>query len=267
MTLEVITARPQPPDPALADRPSLLFVHGAFTGAWCWEEHFLPWFAARGWEARALSLRGHGGSSGTEALDRHSLADYVDDLAAVAGTLDHPPILIGHSMGGMVVQKYLEQAEAAAAVLMCSVPPTGLLTGAVAMSLRFPDIYLNLWRLNTMGPGAASAHSLEKALFALPLEPHVGMRYWSMMQAESARAVLDLTWLDVPRTPLRPDLPVLVMGSTDDPFVSANEAEFTATYHSGDFALMDSIGHAMMLDPAWEKAALRLDTWLREAAF
>ncbi len=64
MHLEVITrtpnggARPTPP----------LFVHGAYGGAWEWDEHFLPYFAERGWEAHALSLRGHAGSDGVDTV-------------------------------------------------------------------------------------------------------------------------------------------------------------------------------------------------------
>ena len=46
---------------ANAKRPSLLFIHGGFHGAWCWDEYLLPWFAARGWHApRRWCRRGTG---------------------------------------------------------------------------------------------------------------------------------------------------------------------------------------------------------------
>ena len=38
----------------------LLFVHGSWHGAWCWDEHLLDFFADKGYRAVALSLRGHG---------------------------------------------------------------------------------------------------------------------------------------------------------------------------------------------------------------
>ncbi|PRC60013.1 alpha/beta hydrolase, partial [Mycobacterium sp. ITM-2017-0098] len=62
----------------------LLFVHGAWHAAWCWDEHFLTFFADRGYRALALSLRGHGGSPATKPLRSLSMADYVDDIAEVA---------------------------------------------------------------------------------------------------------------------------------------------------------------------------------------
>src|SRR5262245_13015859 len=85
----------------------LLFVHGAWHAAWCWE-YFLDFFAERGYLALALSLRGHGGSATPKRLRGCSLADYVDDVESVAATLPAKPVVIGHSLDGFVVQKYLE---------------------------------------------------------------------------------------------------------------------------------------------------------------
>ncbi|MEH3142372.1 MAG: alpha/beta fold hydrolase [Mycobacterium kyogaense] len=120
----------------------LLFVHGAWHAAWCWDEHFLGWFADRGYRALALSLRGHGASGTDKPLNDCTFDDFEADVAAVAGDLGTPPVLIGHSMGGFVVQKYLETHDAPAAVLMASMPPAGLpafgsaLVAAAPLALR-----------------------------------------------------------------------------------------------------------------------------------
>jgi pimeloyl-ACP methyl ester carboxylesterase len=99
MQLEVISHQPEN---KTHDTP-LLFVHGAWHGAWCWE-NFLPYFAQQGYEAHALSLRGHGGSQGHDKLRWTSIHDYVADVAQIAQTLSSPPVVIGPSMGGYVVQ-------------------------------------------------------------------------------------------------------------------------------------------------------------------
>ena len=104
-----------------SDAPPLLFVHGAGHGAWCWAEHFLDFFAEHGFDSYALSLRGHGRSGGRERLPWTSIADYVSDAEQVAAGLPRDPVLVGHSLGGRVVQKYLEAHEAPAAVLLA--PP------------------------------------------------------------------------------------------------------------------------------------------------
>jgi pimeloyl-ACP methyl ester carboxylesterase len=50
----------------------LLFLHGALADAWVWDEHFLPSFAAQGYDAHALSFRGHGTSYRLESLNAHA---------------------------------------------------------------------------------------------------------------------------------------------------------------------------------------------------
>jgi pimeloyl-ACP methyl ester carboxylesterase len=104
----------------------LLFVHGAWHAAWCWDEHFLDYFADMGHRAMAVSLRGHGNSPAPRRMRRCSVADLVDDVESVANSLPVRPVVIGHSLGGFVVQKYLEAHAAPAGVLVASMPPGGV---------------------------------------------------------------------------------------------------------------------------------------------
>jgi pimeloyl-ACP methyl ester carboxylesterase len=53
--LEVIAQRP--PVPLPQERPPLVFVHGSFHAAWCWAEHWMPFFSRAGFPCYALSLR------------------------------------------------------------------------------------------------------------------------------------------------------------------------------------------------------------------
>jgi hypothetical protein len=55
VTLEVLHASG---GAAAASKPPLLFVHGSFHAAWCWAEHWLGYYAALGYDAHAVSLRG-----------------------------------------------------------------------------------------------------------------------------------------------------------------------------------------------------------------
>ncbi len=115
----------------------LLFIHGACHAAWCWE-NFLPFFAEHGYESHAVSLRGHGASDGSESIHNMRTDDYVNDVEEVVQRFRTLPVLIGHSMGGYVVQKYLEQHTASGAVLMASVPVTGSLKMMLRLVTRYP---------------------------------------------------------------------------------------------------------------------------------
>lgn len=116
----------------------LLFVHGAWFSAWCWDEHFLDFFADAGHHALAVSLRGHGASRSAKPLRSLRIADYVDDVASVADSLPVQPVLIGHSMGAYVVQKYLGSHTAAGAVLLTPAPPRGLIRSALRANRKHP---------------------------------------------------------------------------------------------------------------------------------
>src|SRR3954447_8237547 len=100
--LEIITRQPLD----ARRRPRLLFVHGISVGAWIWDEHFLPFFANAGFEANAVSLRGHGNSEGHERIASWRLADYTQDLQEAVERIGGPVIVIGHSLGGAVVQDW-----------------------------------------------------------------------------------------------------------------------------------------------------------------
>ena len=124
----------------------LLFIHGAWHGAWCWDQYFLPFFAERGYTVYAPSLRGHGESDGKNRLRWSSANDYLADIAETAAKLPQPPVIIGHSMGGYLVQKYLESVTLPGAILLASVPPRGVSGVTLRFARYFPKqlIKLNL---------------------------------------------------------------------------------------------------------------------------
>ena len=257
--LEVLSRQPE-------GRAPLLFVHGAYAGAWCWDEHFLPWFAARGFPAYALSLRGHGASSGRDRLHDFGLADYAEDLARAVALLERPPVLIAHSMGALVAQKYLERAEVPAMALISPVPPFGLLPSAFALALTRPALFSEI---NALAAGhSASRNALAEALFAGPVEDAGIKRYYPRMQAESRRALADMSWWGLPQLwrMRRPD--TLVLGASRDALIFPALARSTATMLGAEYRLLGGLGHAAMLESDWQRAAQELLDWgSKRAAF
>lgn len=255
-SLEVISRRPEK---AVHGTP-LLFVHGAFAGAWCWDEHFLSFFADQGYAAHALSLRGHGKSWGHDNIDWWSIGDYVEDLASVVAELDRPPVLIGHSMGGFVVQKYLEKAGAPAAVLMASVPPQGLLGASMQLAFSRPDLLGDLNRL--LGGSQVSAYVLEQALFAQGVAPATLQRYYGYMQRESQRAIWDMTMFNLPQLNRMQRPPLLVLGAQFDTLVPEAQVIATGQVYGQEAEIFPGMGHGLMLEKDWGKVARRILDWL-----
>ena len=256
-TLEILS---YPASGAAARRTPLLFVHGAYVGAWCWEEHFLPWFARRGWASHALSFSGHGQSRGRVDLDNLSIDQYVKDLIEVIERLPAPPVLIGHSMGGMVVQKYLEQTAVPAVVLMASVPPQGLIGSALGMLFTSPQLLIDL--NNIMGGGEPSVGSLREALFYQPIAIDKIERYGKQSQPESHRALWDMTFYNLPRPSRVHKPPMLVLGAQYDRLISPHQVQMTANTYGVEPKIFPNMGHGMMLERQWEKVALHIADWL-----
>lgn len=263
--LELLTAgldNPSRPNP-------ILFIHGAYTAAWCWQDNYLPWFAERGYACYALSLVAHGNSRGREYLDSYGIDDYVENVAHITRQFDQPPILIGHSMGGMVVQKYLEQdvhPVTAASVLLCSVPPQGLLGSALGLAWSSPNVLVDL---NQAMMGAApSTESIRDALFYRPLDERRLEYIAACAQPESHRALWDMTFFNLPNPVLmqqRP--PMLILGAEFDRLIPPSLVYMTAASYQLPAHILPNFGHGCMMEEGWEEGAQRIFDWLQEQTF
>lgn len=244
-------------------RPTpLLFIHGAYTAAWCWKEHFLPFFAEAGYASHAVSLSGHGASRGRKHLDSLSIIDYAKDVREVVKTLPAPPALIGHSMGGFVVQKYLERHDSPATVLMASVPPQGLMASAFGLMFSKPSLMTDL--NNLMGGSGASMETLREALFAQPIAVDDLARYYKNSQLESHRAIWDMTLFNLPRPLSVRKSPLLVLGAEFDHLIPVSLVEMTARSYGVKAEIFPGMGHGLMLERDWKKPAQRILDWLME---
>jgi len=101
------------PEEKLHNTPIVL-VHGSWGGTWMYQ-NYATYFAERGFNVHALDLRGHGESGGS--VEEATMDDYENDVAtAVEGLGLKRPIVIGHSMGGLVVLMYARDHEVSALV-------------------------------------------------------------------------------------------------------------------------------------------------------
>jgi alpha-beta hydrolase superfamily lysophospholipase len=228
MALELIIREPA----GTPHKTPLLFVHGIHHGAWCYDDFFLPYFAQQGFVAWAVSLRGHGSSPITGSLRWTRVYRYVEDVEQAAQQMADKygarPVIIGHSMGGLTTQKFLEKHAAPGGVLLASVPPHGILPAFIKAFLRYPvhvligNLTLNLSRI-----------FYDMLLFALP-------------------------------RPSRVKTPILVIaGELDTLFATWEEERLARAYH-GDYKMVAGMAHDVMLEKDWQQAADHIIAWVRE---
>jgi pimeloyl-ACP methyl ester carboxylesterase len=257
--LELLEARPRGP----ARGAPLLFVHGAFGGAWVWREIYLPWFARAGRFARAVSLRGHGRSEGRHALAATSLDDYLDDLLLAIGDCDEAPVVVGHSMGGYLAQLLLGRARMRGLALLASLPPDGLALVGPQLAATEPRMWLDAL-FGTVGLGGKPfAESAEmELLFSDGLPRELVARYAARATPEAPGALKEL---HIPRpvaSALFCGVPTLVVGGGIDRLVGRDATLRTALYHGGRHEVSAGLGHFLMLDIGAETVAALLLDWL-----
>jgi hypothetical protein len=248
-------------------RPPLLFVHGAWHAAWCWEEHFTGYFTALGYDVHTVDLRGHRRGAGAPRLPWHSIADYVEDVHAVASGLDRPPVLIGHSMGGFVVQKYLEQYDAAGAVLLASVPPSGVVGVVLGLLRSRPRDLLSALTTFTLYPLVAGPEHARELFYSAGLDEAAVATYAEALGNESYRAFLDMMLLRRPRTRLirrriEGRMPMLVIGGQLDRIFPDKDVLASAAAYGTQAEFFAGMAHNLMLENGWSDVAERIAGWL-----
>ncbi|CAH1413512.1 unnamed protein product [Lactuca virosa] len=248
--------------------PPLVFVHGSFHAAWCWAEHWLPFFSQNGFDSYALSLLGQGESDAPEGSVAGSLQTHAADIADFIQkqTELSPPVLIGHSFGGLIVQYYIanEYSELAGAVLVCSVPPTGN-SGLVWRYLFSKPIAAFKVTMSLAAKAFQTSLPLcKETFFSKGMEDHLVLRYQELMRESSRMPLFDLRKLNA-------SLPVasseftrlLVMGAADDFIVDEKGLEETGSFYCVEPVCLEGVAHDMMLDCSWEKGAQVMLSWIK----
>ncbi len=243
-------------------KPPILFVHGSFCSAPIWRYRFMPFFSEHGHDCYAVSLRGHGKSGGEWPLHFYSLANYVEDLQEAIDYIGETPVLVGHSLGGMVVQKYIEDSEVAGVILLNSLPPSGAFSSMIHMMTASPELYWALNQALIFSTDLMSFDALKKMLVTDDTHPASLAEVHSLFQPESMRALNDITFLDIPRQQALPGFPIAVMGGDADVMIPVTALKETARFHDADLEIIPGAPHAVMLDRRWKMVAERMRSWM-----
>ncbi|GLJ09046.1 hypothetical protein SUGI_0100730 [Cryptomeria japonica] len=266
------------------DRKSpIVFVHGSFHAAWCWAVHWLPFFSEAGHDCHAISLLGQGESDVPLGSVAGTLQTHARDIAHfIKYEVGVPPILVGHSFGGLIVQFYLSYINInrsfkefggleepypnlAAAVLVCSVPPTGN-SGLVWRYLLSKPLAAFKVTLSLAAKAFATSVSLCRETFFSRDIPDLQVeRYQELLKSSSVVPLFDLRKLNaslpVPPPP-KGAPPILVMGAADDFIVDAQGLMETAKFFNVAPVIVEGIAHDMMLDTSWKRGSGVLLSWL-----
>ena len=201
-----------------------------------------------------MDLRGHGESDNDRSLRRTRVKHYVQDVARVIESLETPPIIVGHSMGGLVVLRYLEDHELPGAVLLAPVPIGGVWRATLRTLRRHPIKFLkaNLtWNLKPL----IEKREIAADLF-LPDDATDDQidTMWANLQEESYMAYLDMLFF-VRSRPQLVHAPVEIIAGSEDRLFSVKESRRMAGAYGVELRVIEGAAHDLMLGPSWEEAA------------
>jgi len=260
MKLELLSNKPK----TINSETPILFVHGMWHGAWCWDKYFLPYFEKKGIKAFALSLSNHANSQRRKSFNLLRINDYVKDVKQIVDTFDKKPILVGHSMGGFIVQKYLENNNAQGAVLMASVPPSGVWNGTLSVFKKFTGAFLKAIFSFNLKHVVNSNYRYKHFLCSEEFSDKNIEEYQKLVDTESYFAYLDMLGLNLVNVKKvkKNKIPILIIGGGKDAGISKKTVLKTAKKYNTKAVIFKGMSHMMMLSPNYRKVADRIINWI-----
>jgi pimeloyl-ACP methyl ester carboxylesterase len=245
----------------------IVMVHGAFVGGWSFEWLQRP-FRAAGYAKHAPDLRGHGAHDPPERVIGVSMRDYAADLVAYCQSLEAPPILVGHSMGGLLAQMIARKVDARALVLLAPSAPWGLVSWKIEEAVASLGAHLATLTSNgAMDPSPeVMRHMCLQGMTEKSAAPVL-----ARLRPESARAVRETMcwWLDpFMTTAISPGplpTPSLVLAGEDDRVNPPAVARTVAARVGGECVILPGMSHWLVGEPGWQDVAARVLDWIPAA--
>lgn len=244
-----------------------VLIHGMWGTPGVWH-HWRPFLDERGWQTIAHPLRHHDvpPDAPPVALGDTSLLDYVADLEKTILALPEKPVVIGHSMGGLLALLLCAKGLARAGVLLTPAPPSSILAIRHSNLLAFARIQARWgwWRKPHRATlGEALSYTFNTAGHTMGEKEH------SSFVQESGRALLEiaLPWLDRAKAatvdPRRVTVPLLFVAAEKDKLVPPGVVRRTAKHfaHVSDYVEYEDQGHWVLGQPGWERVADHAETW------
>lgn len=249
---------------------TIVLIHGMFMTALCWE-NWIPRYQAKDYHVLAPAWPGRDKPVETlrkahpnPQLATLKLSDIVEHFAKFIQSLDEKPAIIGHSMGGLVVQLLLQRDLAIAGVAIDPAAPMGVFTTAWSyIKANFPAI--NPVLINQ--PVMMSFEQFQYAFVnALPFAEQRDA-YDRYVVPESRRVPIQslTSRLDFKK----PHSPLLITAGEKDHIIPAslnktNFKRYKASASQTDFKQFAGRDHFLIGERGWEEVADECLAWLEQ---
>jgi alpha-beta hydrolase superfamily lysophospholipase len=261
---------------AATDQTTVLFVHGAWLSSGSWE-NFATYFGDKGYAVSAPEWPRKEGDADELRADAESLrglglTEIIDHYEQVIQVLDEPPVLVGHSFGGLIVELLLDRGLGRAGVAMSPAPPKGILVlpfsslKAASPALAHPSRWHGVVPLtleeftygfvNTFSPEEA------KAAYEKYAVPETGQIFYEAGFANfHLHPPTEVHFRNDDRAPL------LIVAAGEDKTVPASLSrkqyeKYEKSAARTDYIEFEGRPHLFMAAPGWEEVAAKIERWI-----
>ncbi len=249
-------------------RDTLFMIHGMWGGPWCFDNYRR--FFESDFDCVVPALRYHRmtpADAPDPRLGTTGLLDYLDDLEKEIKKLPHKPVLLGHSMGGLLAQLLASRGLAKAVVLLAPAAPAGI------WAIR-PSVIRSFWSVQTRwGFWKTPMHlTFNEAAYAIlgKLSPAEQRAAYDKFVFESGRAIFEIGYWFLDRhhasrvDESKISCPMLFVAAGDDKIVPAAVVRKTAQKYKKVASYKEYANHAHWLtaEPGWQDIASDIRQWL-----
>lgn len=252
---------------------TIVLIHGLFVNNTSWKE-WKSYFEAKGYTVHAPSNPYHDGdpailrAKNNPEINKSTFRDVVMNIANLIDQLPEKPIIIGHSLAGLVVQKLVEMGKAVAGISIDGAPPKNVFAPFQTIKTVFPVV--NPFK---SGPFMGSREWYHYAFFNNMSKADSDIAYAKTAVPES-RTVARNTLLDsfakvdhsLAHAPL-----LFIAGEKDNIFPASFTKKIAGSYkHSGSIVDLKSFpgrSHFICGEEGWQEVADYILQWIEKGGF
>ena len=239
----------------MTNRPRAVVVPGAFSVP----EHlalFGNTLSAAGYPVTMVRLRGHAPGRSAD-LEGATLSHYLEDVLAEVDRAGPRPIIIGHSMGGLLAMKAAEQRRCSAALLFAPAPP-----GPLMMTAKAVPVFLGMIHRVLAGSVLEPPLGPLERLALGPMLPEARREALRLCVPESGAAFRDMIFGKMRVNPDAISCPVAILYGDQDVLVPPWQIRRTVKRLKATELRRPEMGHFLVGEPGWAEAERTVMDWL-----
>lgn len=251
------------------DSKTIVFIHGLFMNPASWEP-WIKYFETKGYKCYAPAYPFHDGKPQElrnkihPGLFKLTFAQVIDSLSTFIDKLPERPILIGHSMGGLAVQKLIELDKGVAGICIDAAPPKGI------FSFKWSFLKANLPTINPFKGNSVCMPSVKWFHYAfcntMTME-HTKTEFDKFVVPEGRNIPRSSTKKDGKINFKKPHAPLLFIAGEKDHIIpsSLNKKNFNAytdTNSKKDFKEFSGRTHYICGQQNWDEVAEYINIWI-----